>query len=70
MFIEFEYRSEANTFFRKSYKRSEANWFIFIFKLDNIEVKRTSSIVILNLKNGKSELSFFYKRKAKNEKVR
>jgi hypothetical protein len=45
-------RSEANVVISKNKiseaKRREANW--FILKLDNIEAKRTGSIVILYLK--------------------
>ena len=44
---------------------------MFILKNLNIEAKRTGSIVILYLKiTKKSELSFFFKRRAKNERVR
>ncbi len=48
---------------------SEANW--FILKIDNIEAKRTGSIMILYLKKRKkANFRFFFKRRAKNERVR
>ena len=54
-------------YFQKSNQRSEANW--LILKIDNIEAKRTGSIVILSSKkHQKSELSFFLKTKGKKRK--
>ncbi len=48
---------------------SEANW--FILKIDNIEAKRTGSIVNLYLKKRKkANFRLFQKRRAKNERVR
>jgi hypothetical protein len=44
---------------------------MFILKNLNIEAKRTGSIVILYLKKTKkNELSFFFKQRTKNERVR
>ena len=61
-------RSERS-YSQKSNLRSEANW--FILKIDNIEAKRTGSIVILQLKIRKiAKFRFFFKQKAKNERVR
>jgi hypothetical protein len=48
-------------------KRIEANR--FVLKLDNIEAKGRGSIVILYFKKRKIELSFFFQRKPKNERV-
>jgi hypothetical protein len=46
----------------------EANW--FILKIDNIEAKRTGSIVILHFKKlKKTKFRVFLKRKAKNKRV-
>ncbi len=48
-------------------KRSE----LVYFKIDNIEAKQTGSIVILYLKKRKkANFGFFFKRRAKNERVR
>jgi hypothetical protein len=59
-------RSE-HVYVKELKNRSEVK--CFMFELNNIEAKRTGSIVILYLKSQKSELSFFLKGKAKNESV-
>jgi hypothetical protein len=61
-------KRSARIYSQKSNLRSEANW--FILKFFKIEAKRTGSLVILYLKQQqKSELSFFFKTKAKKRKA-
>ncbi len=61
--------NEANVVISEN-QISEANRTVFL-KCDNIEAKRTGSIMILNLKTQKkANFRFFKLRKAKNERVR